>query len=124
MADDDMAARPPVIEDDQTPPIVPAGPRRTPVNTPKTPNIRQPATDFADPCHHTPDQGLGKVGSLGWAGDQVYGSSGAWGHGSGGGGDGGRGAVEESDEADGEVAQGGRDQRVRWRCAAGGGPRP
>ena len=69
-------------------------------------------------------QGLGKVGSLGWAGDQVYGSSGASGHGSGGGGDGGRGAVEESDEADGEVAQGGRDQRVRWRCAAGGGPRP
>ena len=44
-----MAARPPVIEDDQTPPIVPAGPRRTPVNTPKTPNIRQPTTDFADP---------------------------------------------------------------------------
>ena len=54
-------------------------------------------------------QGVGKVGSLGWAGDQVYGSSGASGHGSGGGGDGGCGAVEESDEADGEVAQGGHD---------------
>ena len=69
-------------------------------------------------------QGVGKVGLGGWLGDQVDGSSGAWGHGSGGGGDGGSGAVEESDEADGEVAQGGRDQRVRWRCAAGGGPRP
>ena len=69
-------------------------------------------------------QGVGKVGLGDWLGDQVDGSSGASGHGSGGGGDGGSGAVEESDEADGEVAQGGRDQRGRWRCAAGGGPRP
>ena len=44
---------PPGDKDDQTPPIVPAGLRRTPVNTPKTPNIRQPATDFADPLAET-----------------------------------------------------------------------
>ena len=60
-------------------------------------------------------QGLGKVGSLGWAGDQVNGSSGAWGHGSGGGGAASRGSVEESDETDGEVSQGDHDL---W-CVAG-----
>ena len=89
-------------------------------NTPDPLEIRQPPTDFADPY----TQGVGKVGLGGWSGDQVDGSSGASGHGSGGGGDGGCGAVGQADEADGEVAQGGRDQRVCWRCAAGGGPRP
>ena len=63
-------------------------------------------------------QGLGKVGLSGWAGDQVDGSSGAWGHGPGGGGDGGRGAVGQADEADGEVSQGGHDL---W-CVAGAQP--
>ena len=33
----------------QAPPIVPAGPRRTRANTPTTPDIRPPPTDFADP---------------------------------------------------------------------------
>ena len=48
---------------------------------------------------------------IGVGGDQVDGSSGAWGHGSGGGGYGYVRAVEESDEADGQVPQCGRDQR-------------
>ena len=86
--------------------------------------LESPAATRTGPGSADTPQGVGKVGLGDWLGDQVDGSSGASCHGSGGGGDGGCGAVGQADEADGEVAQGGRDQRVRCRCAAGGGPRP
>ena len=56
-----------------------------------------------------PAQGVGKVGSGGWLGDELDGAFWLSRQGSGGGGDSGLGAVGQADEADGQVAQGGHD---------------
>ena len=45
---------PPAARLIQALPIVPAGPRRTRTNTPTTPDIRPPPTDFADPLQTPP----------------------------------------------------------------------
>ena len=46
---------PPAARLIQALPIVPAGPRRTRANTPTTPDIRPPTTDFADPLEPLTD---------------------------------------------------------------------